>query len=384
MEIANIIGSIGQAAMHQAYYTIVLYVFLVLLAVQLLYFWGLFVRLAFGKQKKPTVTRPPVSVILVAHNQYNDLNSNLQSFLAQSYPNFEVVVVNDNSDDGSDELLKTISMQHDNLKIVELRQHLNWFKGRKFPLSIGIKSATHEVLLLSDIRYRPATNNWISRMMESYAPRTEIVLGYASFATPSKINLWYRFTAFYDGLFYLSMALSGFTFKGVGKNLSYQKSLFYREKGFSSHYVINSGDDELFVNKSATRNNVAVQINPAGQTARTKAITFSQWLTNEKNKLAIRRHFKFGHRATISIFNTTTFSFFLLFAMLLISGYYFELVLGAFALRLISQMVIFGFSQKKLSEKRLIIFAPVLEIIHVLIDFLLWISLLFTRKKKWK
>jgi hypothetical protein len=127
-----------------------------------------------------------------------------------------------------------------------------------------------------------------------------------------------------------------------------------------------------------------VQINPESKTNRTKAITFSQWLTNEKNKLAIRKHFKFGHRATISIFNTTTFFFYLLFAVLLVSGHYFELVTGAFAIRFISQLVIFGFTQKKLSEKRLLIFTPLLEIMHVLIDFLLWISLLFSGKKKWK
>jgi len=378
------IESLWQSAMQTAIHAVLLYVLFFLLLIQLIYFWGFFARLAFRKRKKPKAEKPPVSVILVAHNQYNDLNNNLKYFLDQDYPAFEVVVVSDNSDDDSNDLLRGCALENSHLSIVELKQNLNWFKGRKFPLSIGIKSAKHEILLLSDIRYRPSTNGWIGSMVEAYAPQTEIVLGYASFATPSKMNLWYRFTAFYDGLFYLSMALSGVTFKGVGKNLSYLKSLFYREKGFSSHYVINSGDDELFVNKSATRSNVAVQTNPVSKTIRTKKISFFQWLTNERNKLAIRRHFKFGHKVAISLFNTSTFLFYFLLAFLLISGYFFEFVIGAFALRFISQMTIFGIAQKKLSEKRLLLLSPFFELLHVLIDFFIWIVLLFSGKKKWK
>ena len=47
---------------------------------------------------------------------------------------------------------------------------------------------------------------------------------------------------------------------GVGRNLSYKKSVFFRHKGFSSHNNLASGDDDLFINKAATKKNIAIVI----------------------------------------------------------------------------------------------------------------------------
>lgn len=365
------------------WYAILLLAFLVVLLVQMIYYWVFFSRLAFYKPRKVSGEKPPVSVIVLARNQYNDLQRTLPVLLGQDYPEFEIVVVDDNSDDGSDEMLEKLAEQHANLRVVKLTQSLNWFKGRKFPLSLGIKSANHDVLLLTDIQFQPAGKNWISEMAASYSPNTEIVLGYSTYHTPAKLNKWLRFMAFYDGLLYLSMALSGLTFKGIGSNLSYRKSLFYRNKGFSSHYVINAGDDELFVNKTAIRNNVRVQISNESLVKSLKPVSVLQWLENEKIRLSIRRYFKFGQRALISIFSISTFLFYLIFALLLLLKIQWPVVVGIFAVRLITQMIIFGLAQKKLSEKRLLLLSPLFEILLVLVDLFIWIRLLFSKKSTW-
>jgi hypothetical protein len=292
-------------------------------------------------------------------------------------------VADDNSDDGSDELLEKLTEQHANLRVVKLTQSLNWFKGRKFPLSLGIKSANHDVLLLTDIQFRPAGKNWISELAGSYSENTEIVLGYATYDTSSKLNKWLRFMAFYDGLVYLSMALSGRTFKGIGSNLSYRKSLFYRHKGFSSHYVINAGDDELFVNRTATGRNVRIQVSGNSMVKSAKPVSLLQWLAKEKTRLSIRRYFKFSHRALISVFSTSTFLFYLIFILLLLLQIQWPVVVGLFAVRFISQMIIFGLAQKRLSEKNLLLLSPFFEVILVLVDLFIWIRLLLSKKSTW-
>jgi hypothetical protein len=351
--------------------------------IQLIYYWGFFSRLAFYREPDKSRKTQPVSVVLTASNQYNDLKSNLDSFLNQDYTEFEVVVVIDNSDDGTNELLKDFSKKYENLHVVELKQKLNWFSGRKFPLSIGIKSAKYDHILLSDPACRPATKNWIGEMASVFVPGKEIAIGFSSFATNTRMNKWLRFTAFYDGLFYISMALSGIPFKGNGKNLSYSRNLFYQNRGFSSHYVVSVGDDELFVNRAATRSNVAVQISAPGKVNQVKAVSFLEWISSERSRLKIRRHFKRWHKWLIRGYSFTSFAFYALFVALLITCAPWLVLLPVFALRLASQMMLFGLTQKKLSEKKLLLLSPVFEVFLILIDFLIWISMVFGRKRKW-
>lgn len=358
--------------------------FLSVLLIQLIYFWGLFSRFAFGKRKNISERKPSVSIVIYANNQYTDLRLNLPEFLNLDYPDYEVIVVNDCSEDDSEELLERFAEQYSHLKTIEMKQSLNWFKGQKFPLSIGIKSAKNDILLLTDIRCRPVSNRWISEMVESYGDQTEIVIGYTAFRTPSKINIWIRFTAFYEALFYFSMGMARNAFKGVGTNLSYRKSLFYQQQGLISHYAINAGDDELFVNQAATRSNVSVQFSPESIMEYTKPLSFLQWLAGANEKLSLRRHFKFRHRFLLSVYNSSLFVFYALFGYLLILNLHWALVLGFFLLRLISQMIIFGFAQKKLSEKRLLLLSPFFEIFLMLNDLLIWFGHLFTKKKKWR
>lgn len=365
------------------WYAILLVAFLTILLIQLVYYWAFFSRLAFFKPAPANKEKPPVSVIILVHNQYHLIRQNLPELLGQEYKDFEVVVVDDTSDDGSDELLEKHAETFSNLRVVKLTQSLNWFKGRKFPLSLGIKSASHEYLLLTDIRYRPEGKNWISQMVAAYTPDTAIALGYATFSTTSKINKWLRFMAFYDGMLYLSMALSGVPFKGIKPNLSYRKSLFYHHKGFSSHYVINAGDDELFVNKAATRKNTKIQTIAGSQVKSTKSLTFIQWLEIEKTRLAIRRFFKPVHRAVISLFSATTLLFYVLFFILLAMNIQLPVVIGIFTIRLISQLTIFGLIQKKLSEKKLLWVTPFFDMALSLIDLVIWLRMLFIKKSKW-
>ncbi|MBU2466077.1 MAG: glycosyltransferase, partial [Bacteroidetes bacterium] len=129
-------------------------VFMVAFVVQLSYYWMVFGRLAFFGSNATKVTaavnQEAVSVVISARNEYHNLQRFLPLILDQDYPDFEVVVVNDCSDDESAEFLDQLARDHAKLKVVHLRQSLNFFQGKKFPLSMGIKSAKHDLLLLTD------------------------------------------------------------------------------------------------------------------------------------------------------------------------------------------------------------------------------------------
>ena len=131
----------------------VLALFVLTLIVQLCIHWIRFSRLAFTKKhpmKKADDKLEPVSVVVCARDAYHHLVELIPALLSQDYPEFEVVVVNDCSDDETEEYLNDLVRHEAKVKPVQLRQHLNFFNGKKYPLSLGIKSASHDLLILTD------------------------------------------------------------------------------------------------------------------------------------------------------------------------------------------------------------------------------------------
>ena len=205
--------------------------FLLTVLTQLFYYWGVFSRLAFSSGS-PAGTKefPSVSVVLCARNEAENLRALLPQLLKQDYPDFEVLVVNDLSDDDTREVLEALQKTYSHLRVFTLSQHLNFFKGKKFPLSLGIKSAKNEHLLLTDADCYPKSSQWIRRMMQGYDSNTEIVIGYGAYEKrKGLLNTLIRYETLKTAMQYFSYALMGMPYMGTGRNLSYKKSLFYRK-----------------------------------------------------------------------------------------------------------------------------------------------------------
>ena len=135
----------------------------VVFIIQMLYYWVIYARLAFYKDKSPLSSEvKPVSVVICARNEYQNLINNLPLIMEQDYPEYEVVVVNDSSDDDSIELLNAFAKEYKHLKIFDLERNLNFFSGKKFPLSLGIKSARYDIVLLTDADCKPSGKDWLS------------------------------------------------------------------------------------------------------------------------------------------------------------------------------------------------------------------------------
>ena len=235
---------------------VIFYSFTTVTAIQLFYYTGFFGRIAFYKPKvKSKSQNHPVSVIICARDEDENLARNLPGVLVQSYPStYEVVAINDNSLDDSKYILQELKKTFKSLHVVELTQEAVHISGKKYPLSIGIREAKHEVLLLTDADCVPASEHWITKMQDGYDDNIEIVLGYGAYhKKKGLLNKLIRFETFHTALQYLSYALAGMPYMGVGRNLSYKKSLFFKNKGFSSINNIPSGDDDLFINKAATK-----------------------------------------------------------------------------------------------------------------------------------
>lgn len=337
--------------------------FCVVAAIQVFYLLWFFARLAFyRKPRRNTNQQHPVSVVICARDEAQNLADNLPEVLQQHYPStYEVVAVNDNSYDDSKYVLEYLSKPFRQLRPIDLKQEARLIQGKKFPLSMGIKEAKHELLLLTDADCKPASANWVERMQEGFAPGKEIVLGYgAHYKRPGLLNKLIRFETFLSALQYFSYALAGLPYMGVGRNLAYKKELFLRNKGFSMHNQLPGGDDDLFINRVATKTNTAIVIDEEAFTYSEPKQSWSNWRSQKARHYTTSRYYKKLHRFLLSLYSSSHF----LFYPLLITAavvYNWWLVLSIYGFRLLLQGVIYYRSMKRLKEGDLFWLYPILD-----------------------
>lgn len=364
---------------------IIFYSFVLVTAIQVFYYTWFFSRIAFYKQKTKNKTQHhPVSVIVCARDEDENLARNLPGVLVQSYPStYEVVVVNDNSLDDSKYILEELKKTFKSLKVVELTQEAIHISGKKYPLAIGIREAKHELLLLTDADCVPASEHWIEKMQNAYDENIEIVIGYGAYHKKSGIlNKLIRFETFHTALQYLSYALAGTPYMGVGRNLSYKKNLFLRNKGFSSINNLPSGDDDLFINKTATKHNTAVVIDPDAITRSIPKTTWTGWLRQKSRHYTTAKYYKPKHKFLLGLYFVTQFMFYPFLAAAILF-YDWKYALIVFGVRFLLQAVVFYKSMKKLGEKDLWPWFIFLDIWMFLYYLIFAPALLKKPKKGW-
>lgn len=338
--------------------------FIAVTLVQIIYYLFIFRPVAnFTPRQKEQSQTHPVSVVICARDEDENLARNLPGVLVQAYPTtHEVIVVNDNSYDDSKYILAELKKTFKKLSVIELEQEAKGIGGKKFPLSIGIKEAKHEVVLLTDADCLPATEHWMNRMQSAFAPGVEIVLGYGAYhKLPGLLNKIIRWETFHTAIQYFGFALAGMPYMGVGRNLSYRKDVFYRNKGFSNIKNIPSGDDDLFINKVAHKTNTAVVIDPEAFTLSAPKRTWEEWKRQKSRHFTTAKHYKFAHRFLLGLYSLTHFLFYVL-AVLSIVFFDWRWSLIPLAVGLLVKGAILKKAMRKLDEADLWKWFPLLDV----------------------
>jgi cellulose synthase/poly-beta-1,6-N-acetylglucosamine synthase-like glycosyltransferase len=353
--------------------------------IQLIYFWLVFGRFAFYKPPKREKITLPVSVVICAKNEYHHLKKHLPVILNQDYPEFEVVVVNDASDDETIFLLEDLDREYEHMKVVTIEKDLNFFKGKKFPLALGIKSARYENLLLTDADCEPASDQWIAEMASGFNENREVVLGYGPyFDSPGFLNKIIRYETAFTAIQYFSLALWGKPYMGVGRNLAYKKSLFMQHKGFISHYKVSSGDDDLFINKVARKSNTSIILSPRSFARSRAKEHFKDWWWQKRRHLSTGKYYKAVHKLILGGYSLSYLFVVLSLILFLITGKFILLAIILFLTRLLSQIILFKFAFNKLEEKKLLLISPLIELIITLIYPLMVGFNLVSKESRWK
>lgn len=244
--------------------------FVLATAIQLFFWLGIFSRLAFyrsnssshiGKTKKKKLSGRPVSIVICARNEAESLQKFLPKILEQNYSDYEVIVVNDHSFDNSEAILLDFQKKYPILQVInESNKEL---PGKKSALTKGISAAKNEILLLTDADCFPVSSDWLISMASLFSETTPIVLGFSPYEKENGfLNFFIRYETAYTATQYLSFALAGMPYMGVGRNLAYAKNIFIEQKGFQTHQHIASGDDDLFINQAALNHQAVINLDP--------------------------------------------------------------------------------------------------------------------------
>ncbi|WP_166332242.1 glycosyltransferase [Sphingobacterium chungjuense] len=329
---------------------------------------------------------PPVSVIISAYNEQDNLTKFLPLILEQDYPTFEIVVVNDCSDDETQWLLREMASKHTHLKVVDIGEHIRLKHTKKFTLTIGIKAAKHEHLVFTDADCEPATPHWLRAMVAPFAEGKEIILGYSPyFKHRGLLNKLIRFETTHTAMSYLSYALKGDAYMGVGRNLAYTKPLFYKGKGFNAHMHIKSGDDDLFVNQNSNRNNTAIAIAPDAHMYSVPKLTWKTYYKQKARHAGASVMYKSRHQWMLAVQLLSAILFYISLGVsiaLLPTLWYIPVAI--YILRLIAQYSIYSYAFRKLAVRDLLLWLPLLDLLFY---FFICLNGLFNRNRKqtsWK
>jgi poly-beta-1,6-N-acetyl-D-glucosamine synthase len=355
--------------------------------VQVIYYLTVMNRVGRFKPRFKSSSQPPVSVIVCAKNESDNLKQYLPLLMGQDYPHFEVIVVNDSSSDDSEMVLAGLKEQYPNLYYTTIPLDKRFRHSKKLAVNIGVKAAKHEHLLFTDADCYPVSKTWISELMNGFSePGKSLVIGYSPYLkVKGMLNRFIRYDAFWNGVQYLGFAINGRAYMGVGRNMAYTKTLFSSVGGFNSHIYIESGDDDLFVQQAANRKNTNVVISPSAHTLTVAQQTFGGWVAQKARHLSTAPLYKFSHRFVLGLEPFTRQTFWLIAFYALILQKFWAVALGLWFVRWVVQFFVLKRAAKRLNENKIYWALFLFDIVLPFILGYLYIGNLFrTKQIKWK
>ena len=368
------------------WYDILLYTFIAVYTVQLTFNILFLKNFACQKIKTPKQKKIGVSVLICAKNEAENLKRFLPSILSQDYPEFEVVLIDDESTDSSLEVMETFEANYKNVKVIKVKNIETFKAAKKYALTLGIKAAKYDYLLFTDADCKPVSNTWIKSMSSHFSNEKTIVLGYGAYKKikNSFLNKIIRFETLLTAINYFIFTNLGIPYMAVGRNLAYRKDVFFNVNGFTNHMQIPSGDDDLFINQVATKKNTTLSLTKESFTESTPKYSLKDWLKQKRRHITTSKHYKRTHKIILTLQYISNLLFWILAVILMLLSIHIDWIISIILLKIIMQAILLKSASKKLDEKDLFWLFPILEICLLSLQLYIFINNLFSKPKHWK
>ena len=366
--------------------TVLFYSFIAIVAVQFLYYIVVFGKFAFVNPRHNNPKKIPISVIVCAKNEAENVIKFVPILAEQDYPNFEIILIDDASRDDTLEIFEAFEKQYANIRLVKVENNEAFWANKKFALTLGIKAAKNEYLLFTDADCYPTSKNWITAMSSNFTMQKTIVLGYGAYEKipNSFLNKLIRFETMLTAVQYFSWARIGKPYMGVGRNLAYKKEEFFNVRGFIDHMKLRSGDDDLFVNQASKRKNTTICYTPESFTYSKPKTTFSNWFAQKRRHVSTAILYKPFDRMQLALFYGSQLLVFILPIVLLLFQFQWIIVLALVGFRYLFAWTTLGLASGKLNEKDVMYWFPVIEIVLIFTQLNIFITNMFSKPVHWK
>ncbi|MDO5571322.1 MAG: glycosyltransferase [Bacteroidales bacterium] len=372
-------------------------IFIAVFFIQIIYYLAFYLRplRKISSERNKDVdennTNEGVSVIIYANNDSESLWKNLDSYLNQEYPLFEVIVVNDGSTDETEEVLGTFENQFDNLYHTFVAEGARNLSRKKLSLTLGIKAAKYDIVLFTNANCKPDSPRWIETMASNFTKETDIVVGYTQLdCKKGFINRYISFDWLLRALRIFGYSLAVTPFEGEGSNMAYRKKIFFDNKGFSKYMQLHIGEDDLFVNSLANKKNTKIELSDDSFVTSYFDSTKSGWLQTKRNRAFTEKFYKNMFSYIMGFESLTRYLFLAMFVLLIVVSYS-DLILmsvigGVFIFNFIFKSVFWYFAGKSFNTKKHILCFTFFELIDPIINFVFKIEAKINSKRyyTWK
>lgn len=363
---------------------VLLYICILLAGIQIIYLLAFL--FAFNKKRIVSVQQPhPVSVIVCAHDEEQNLKELIPLLLSQKHPEFEVIVVEDRSNDDTYDYLLQATQQDTRLKMVRVSHKPDHVNGKKFGITLGIRAAKYEWLLFTDADCRPDNEHWIANITSQYDANTQVILGYSPYKkSEGLLNAFIRFESLLTGIQYMGMALLGKPYMGVGRNLAYTKTLFLQSKGFNNYVGVMGGDDDLFVNIHARAANTQVCMGLQTTTHSTPKNTWAEFLNQKLRHLHAGKRYKFSDKVVLGLFMSSWLLMWFMVAPAFLAVTVPEVLAAMWLLRWVLLTVLFHVASRRLGGDFEWWKTPLLDFIFPFYYLVTGLRALVAKRIRWK
>jgi glycosyltransferase involved in cell wall biosynthesis len=367
-------------------FEVLFFIFIAIVAIQFLYYVVFFGKFSFAKKQELVSKNIPVSVIVCAKNEQENVKKLIPLLLEQNYSDFEIVLIDDASSDETLDVFEEFEKQYSKIKLVKVENNEAFWGNKKFALTMGIKACKHEYMLFTDADCYPTSKDWISQMSSQFTKEKTIVLGYGAYEkiAGSFLNKIIRFETLLTATQYFSWARLGKPYMGVGRNLAYKKSEFFNVRGFMDHMKIRSGDDDLFVNQAATKDNCSIAFASESFTYSKPKTKYNKWFNQKRRHVSTAKHYRFFNKFQLAIFFLSQLSFFVVAPILLSFQYQWIIITSLIGFRYLFAWLSLGYAAAKLKEKDVMYWFPIIELVLIFTQLNVFITNIFSKPVHWK
>ena len=359
-------------------------IFTALFIIRMLYLFLFTGRILFQKKIKQ-LTPAPLSLIYTVRNEATRLKNNLVPVLSINDTDFEVIVVDDFSQDNSFQVLGLLRGRSDRLKVSTLHQETRF--STKMAQNLALKAAGYDWILTVPISYENATSEWVSGISNALDNNKTVVVSYCSAQSSGGfINRIYRIESYLSFTKSVGYILNNYPFVYSEENVAFQKKKYFEIGGHGLKITEPYANLELLINFFIRKKTTTILFQSETAIKKTEDLIWNDYLDILKKSLRIEKHLSVKKKAALAFDEFTKLLFPPAIAAVLILLFDLWPIIGALLLIMfIARLFIIKITQNRLKERKIFISSLIYDLIIPYIKlFYRWYFNNRRQKQKWK